>query len=152
MVGRVESAASLVPQAERSIRWALLALVPLAVGGDRLRIFSLGLLLTVGIGCNLLASLGDDHIRGLMHQLAIGFRDTFPTTAAEPARLILDGASPRSGHRGTSGDASSCCAVRIRIAPLTTSTVMKSAAKSAPCTAQATIRRVAAQSIMPAGT
>src|SRR5262245_52281933 len=36
-------------------------------------------------------ALDDDQIRALMHQLAVGFRDNAPTTAAEAATIILDG-------------------------------------------------------------
>ena len=38
-----------------------------------------------------IADLSDDQIRALMHQFAIAFRDNAPTTAAEAARVILDG-------------------------------------------------------------
>ena len=37
------------------------------------------------------ASSSDDQIRGVMHQLAISFRDNAPTTAAQAATIILDG-------------------------------------------------------------
>jgi hypothetical protein len=33
----------------------------------------------------------DDQIRAVMAQMAVGFRDNAPTTAAEAARIILDG-------------------------------------------------------------
>jgi hypothetical protein len=36
-------------------------------------------------------NLPDDHIRQLMHQRAIDFRDKAPTTAAQAATIILDG-------------------------------------------------------------
>jgi NAD(P)-dependent dehydrogenase (short-subunit alcohol dehydrogenase family) len=35
--------------------------------------------------------LDDDQIRALVHQLAVGFRDNAPTTAAQAATIILDG-------------------------------------------------------------
>jgi NAD(P)-dependent dehydrogenase (short-subunit alcohol dehydrogenase family) len=35
--------------------------------------------------------LADDQIRALMHEIAIGFRENAPTTAAEAAQTILDG-------------------------------------------------------------
>jgi len=37
------------------------------------------------------AEASDDGIRGLLHQLAIGFRDNAPLTAAQAATIILDG-------------------------------------------------------------
>ena len=33
----------------------------------------------------------DDHIREMMHQRAVDFRDKAPTTAAQAANIILDG-------------------------------------------------------------
>src|SRR5262245_49689277 len=36
-------------------------------------------------------TLTDDQLRGLMHQMAIAFRDNAPTTAAQAAGIILDG-------------------------------------------------------------
>ena len=38
-----------------------------------------------------IADLPDDQIRGMMHQLALGFRDAAPVTAAQAATIILDG-------------------------------------------------------------
>ena len=35
--------------------------------------------------------LDDDQLRAMMHQVAIGFRDNAPTTAAQAATIILDG-------------------------------------------------------------
>jgi NAD(P)-dependent dehydrogenase (short-subunit alcohol dehydrogenase family) len=35
--------------------------------------------------------LDDDQLRAVMHQIAIGFRDNAPTTAAQAATIILDG-------------------------------------------------------------
>jgi NAD(P)-dependent dehydrogenase (short-subunit alcohol dehydrogenase family) len=37
------------------------------------------------------AGMTDEHIRGVMHQLALAFRDNAPTTAARAATVILDG-------------------------------------------------------------
>jgi len=36
-------------------------------------------------------AITDEQIRGLMHQMAIHFRDNAPTTAAQAATTILDG-------------------------------------------------------------
>src|SRR5262249_28989162 len=41
------------------------------------------------------ADLSDDQLRTIMHQMAIGFRDAAPVTAAQAATIILDGV--RSG-------------------------------------------------------
>jgi hypothetical protein len=38
-----------------------------------------------------LGGLDDDQLRAVMHQIAIGFRDNAPTTAAQAATIILDG-------------------------------------------------------------
>ena len=37
------------------------------------------------------ANLTDDQVRGVMHQIALGFRDNAPVTAAQAATMILDG-------------------------------------------------------------
>ena len=38
-----------------------------------------------------ISELPDDQVRAIMEQLAIGFRDNAPTTAAQAAKTILDG-------------------------------------------------------------
>jgi NAD(P)-dependent dehydrogenase (short-subunit alcohol dehydrogenase family) len=61
-------------------------------------------------------NLPDDHIRQLMHQRAIDFRDKAPTTAAQAATIILDGV--RSDRwRILVGDDAVALDARVRGAP-----------------------------------
>ena len=61
-------------------------------------------------------NIPDDHIRELMHQRALDFRDKAPTTAAQAATIILDGV--REGRwRILVGEDADALDEMVRIAP-----------------------------------